>query len=126
VGVNGMGSSDSPDPKLWSVAPGRHAPQTEPLQPSTPALRGCTPSRARVASESSTMYYCDMKRLTAREALRRLLREGWQVVRQRGSHKHLKHPVLPGRITIADHAGDILDPKILRDIAKLAGWADVL
>jgi predicted RNA binding protein YcfA (HicA-like mRNA interferase family) len=67
-----------------------------------------------------------VKRLTAREALRRLLREGWIEVRQKGSHKQLKHPRLPGRITISDHAGETLDPKTIRDIANVAGWTDVL
>lgn len=57
--------------------------------------------------------------LTAKEALRRLLKEGWTEVRQSGSHKQL---VKGGkRITIPMHVGD-LKPGVEKDIKKKAGW----
>lgn len=57
--------------------------------------------------------------MTAREAMRRLKKEGWKEVRQSGSHKQF---VKDGqRITIPDHSGD-LTPGVERDIRKKAGW----
>ncbi len=57
--------------------------------------------------------------MTAQEAIRRLKREGWQEVRQSGSHKQF---VKDGkRITVPDHRGD-LRPGVERDIKTKAGW----
>lgn len=57
--------------------------------------------------------------MKAREAIRRLRREGWREVRQSGSHKQF---VKDGkRITVPDHAGD-LTPGVERDIKQRAGW----
>ncbi len=57
--------------------------------------------------------------MTAREAIRRLLREGWVEVRQTGSHKQLMKD--GQRITVPDHRGD-LKPAVERDIRRKAGW----
>jgi predicted RNA binding protein YcfA (HicA-like mRNA interferase family) len=59
--------------------------------------------------------------MTAREAIRRLKRDGWREVRQAGSHKQFQHPEKPGLITVPDHAGD-LKPGTERDIRRKAGW----
>lgn len=57
--------------------------------------------------------------MTAQDALRRLKREGWVIVRQSGSHVQL---VRDGqRITVPNHRGD-LTPGVERDIRKKAGW----
>lgn len=57
--------------------------------------------------------------MTAQDALRRLKREGWIIVRQTGSHVQL---VKDGqRITVPNHRGD-LTPGVERDIRKKAGW----
>ena len=57
--------------------------------------------------------------MTAQDALRRLKREGWTIVRQSGSHVQL---VKDGqRITVPNHRGD-LTPGVERDIRKKAGW----
>lgn len=57
--------------------------------------------------------------LTSKEVIRRLKREGWQEVRQAGSHKQFKRGNL--RITVPDHPGD-LKPGTERDIRRKAGW----
>lgn len=57
--------------------------------------------------------------MTAKEALKRLLREGWVELRQSGSHKQLMKDGV--RITIPMHVGD-LKPAVERDIKKKAGW----
>ena len=57
--------------------------------------------------------------LTAKEAIRRLRREGWREVRQVGSHKQfIKDGV---RLTVPDHPGD-LKPGVEKDIRRKAGW----
>ena len=57
--------------------------------------------------------------MKAKEAIRRLKREGWKEVRQSGSHKQfVKNGV---RITVPDHSGD-LTPGVERAIKNVAGW----
>lgn len=48
--------------------------------------------------------------------MRALQRAGWEEVRQRGSHVHLKHGQKPGRVTVPVHGGEILHPKTLNTI----------
>ncbi|HEV2459611.1 MAG TPA: type II toxin-antitoxin system HicA family toxin, partial [Ktedonobacterales bacterium] len=55
------------------------------------------------------------------ELLRALARDGWQTVRQSGSHVALTHDVKPGRVTVPEHTGVILKPKSLETILKQAG-----
>ena len=57
--------------------------------------------------------------MKAREAIRRLKREGWVEDRQSGSHKvFLKDGKM---IVVPDHRGD-LKPGVEKDISKKAGW----
>ena len=57
--------------------------------------------------------------LTAKEAIRRLRREGWREVRQDGSHKQFMKDGV--RLTVPDHPGD-LKPGVEKDIRRKAGW----
>ena len=41
-----------------------------------------------------------------REAIRIVERDGWRHVRTRGSHRHYKHPVKRGTVTIAGKPGE--------------------
>lgn len=46
--------------------------------------------------------------MTAKEVIRKLKADGWfELKRKPGSHRQFKHPEKPGRVTIADHKGDI-------------------
>lgn len=45
--------------------------------------------------------------MRAREAEKLLLKDGWYFVKQVGSHRHYKHPIKPGKVTIPFHSGDI-------------------
>lgn len=58
--------------------------------------------------------------MRAREAEKLLLNDGWYFVKQVGSHKHYKHPIKPGKVTIPFHAGDI-DKGTFNSIIKQAG-----
>ncbi len=62
-----------------------------------------------------------LPRITATELLRALQRGGWVEAHQEGSHIQLRHPQKPGRVTIAYHRGDILNPKTLSRALQQAG-----
>ncbi|MGO9322404.1 MAG: type II toxin-antitoxin system HicA family toxin [Solirubrobacteraceae bacterium] len=47
--------------------------------------------------------------------------DGWQQVRQTGSHRHFRHPTKLGTVTVAGHARDDLHPKTKATIMKQAG-----
>ena len=56
-----------------------------------------------------------MPRLRAEEVIRALSRAGFRVVRQRGSHRILKHP--DGRTTVVPvHRGDAIGPGLMSKI----------
>ena len=59
--------------------------------------------------------------MKVREAIRMLVSDGWQVVRQRGSHRQFKHEVKPGLVTVAGKPNDDLAPGTLNSILKQAG-----
>ena len=52
-----------------------------------------------------------LPRITAVQLLRALRRDGWQQVRQSGSHATFRHPVKLGSVTVPRHAGVIIKPK---------------
>ena len=58
--------------------------------------------------------------MKVRDLLRWLQGDGWVVVHHRGSHRQLKHPTKPGRVTVAGHPGDTLPPGTLNSIMKQA------
>lgn len=59
--------------------------------------------------------------MKVRDILRLLRQHGWQVVRVRGSHRQLRHPVLPGTVTVAGHPSREVALGTLRSILKQAG-----
>jgi len=56
-----------------------------------------------------------------RDVLQQLREAGWQQVQQTGSHRQFKHPVRPGRVTVAGKPGDDVAPGTLNSILKQAG-----
>jgi predicted RNA binding protein YcfA (HicA-like mRNA interferase family) len=56
----------------------------------------------------------------SREVIRRLRADGWFEVAHRGSHKQLKHPSKPGRVTVVHPRKDI-PAGTLRSIERQAG-----
>ncbi len=61
-----------------------------------------------------------LPRITAVELLRALRRDGWEQVRQSGSHVALRHPTKRGQVTVPKHASTILKPKTLESILEQA------
>jgi predicted RNA binding protein YcfA (HicA-like mRNA interferase family) len=47
--------------------------------------------------------------------------EGWFLVATRGSHRQYKHPVRPGRVTVAGKPSNDLAPGTLNSILKQSG-----
>jgi len=52
--------------------------------------------------------------------IRLIEKDGWYLVRQKGSHRQFKHPTKPGRVTIAGNSNDDLAPGTLNSIFKQA------
>ena len=57
---------------------------------------------------------------TAKELEGLILSAGWYPVRQNGSHRQYKHPLIPGTITIPFHNGD-LTKGVENQVLKKAG-----
>jgi predicted RNA binding protein YcfA (HicA-like mRNA interferase family) len=56
-----------------------------------------------------------------REAIRQIEDDGWYLVATRGSHRQYKHPVKPGRVTVAGKPSDDLASGTWNSILKQAG-----
>lgn len=53
--------------------------------------------------------------------IRLLEDDGWREVRQKGSHRHYRHPDKPGTVTVAGHPRNDLHPKTETSILRQAG-----
>jgi|KBSMisStandDraft_5_1062788.scaffolds.fasta_scaffold7672988_1 predicted RNA binding protein YcfA (HicA-like mRNA interferase family) len=58
--------------------------------------------------------------MKVREVLRILAADGWQIVRQAGSHRQMQHPSKLGTVTVAGKPGDELHPKTLASVWRQA------
>jgi predicted RNA binding protein YcfA (HicA-like mRNA interferase family) len=56
-----------------------------------------------------------------RDVLKVLHQDGWVLKNQEGSHRQYVHPLRPGKVTIAGHLSDEMDPKTKKSILKQAG-----
>lgn len=54
------------------------------------------------------------------DVIKRLEKEGWQEVRQKGSHKQFRHPDRSGTVTVP-HPKSEMATGTLRSIEKLSG-----
>lgn len=59
--------------------------------------------------------------MKVRETIKLIEKDGWYLIRQKGSHRQYKHPEKPGRVTIAGNLNDDLAPGTLNSILKQAG-----
>ena len=59
--------------------------------------------------------------MKVRDAIKLVERDGWRLVKFKGSHLQYKHPTKKGRVTIAGHSSMDLDPKTQNSILKQAG-----
>jgi predicted RNA binding protein YcfA (HicA-like mRNA interferase family) len=63
-----------------------------------------------------------MATVKVREALRRLVADGWVQTRQRGGHRQFSHPSKPGVVTISGKPSDTLAEGTWLNIQRQAGW----
>ena len=56
-----------------------------------------------------------------RDAIAMIQRDGWSLVRVRGSHRQYKHPFKVGRVTVPGHPNDDLAAGTWNSILKQAG-----
>ena len=59
--------------------------------------------------------------MKVKEVTRLIKKDGWYLVRIRGSHRQYKHPTKKGLVTIAGKPSDDLAPGTLNSIMKQAG-----
>jgi predicted RNA binding protein YcfA (HicA-like mRNA interferase family) len=59
--------------------------------------------------------------MKVRDIIRLLENEGWFLVATRGSHRQYKHPIRPGRVTVAGKPSEDLAPGTLNSILKQSG-----
>jgi len=60
-----------------------------------------------------------------RDVIKMIESDGWYLVVTKGSHRQYKHPVKPGRVTIAGHPNDDLAPGTLSSVLKQSGLKEV-
>jgi predicted RNA binding protein YcfA (HicA-like mRNA interferase family) len=56
-----------------------------------------------------------------RDVIRLVEQDGWSEIAVRGSHRQFKHPVKPGRVTIAGKLSDDMARGTLNSVLKQAG-----
>lgn len=62
-----------------------------------------------------------MKVLKTAVVLKALLADGWIIVRQKGSHRQLKHPTRPGTVTLNGKPSSDIYGKELDSVQKQSG-----
>lgn len=62
-----------------------------------------------------------MKTIKVRDLLKILFDDGWVVVAQRGSHRQLKHPTKPGKVTVNGGDNDDVYGFLLKSISRQSG-----
>lgn len=58
--------------------------------------------------------------MRSREVIKRIEADGWEAVRQTGSHLHFRHPAKPGTVTVPHPKAEI-PVGTLRSIEKQSG-----
>ena len=58
--------------------------------------------------------------MKVRQILKILRRNGWYVDHFTGSHRQMRHPTKPGKVTVAGQPSETLHPKVVRSIFKQA------
>jgi predicted RNA binding protein YcfA (HicA-like mRNA interferase family) len=55
------------------------------------------------------------------ELLRMLKKDGWEKIRQEGSHITMRHKTKPGQLTVPDHGSKEVKTGLLNALLKQAG-----
>lgn len=81
----------------------------------------CLRSGPKVGDASALINRIRFSMPKVRDAIRMVERDGWRLVRTRGSHRQFHHPEKPGTVTIPGHLGDDVRPKLWQNIMRQAG-----
>ena len=60
-------------------------------------------------------------RMKVRDVITMLEKDGWTLVRTKGSHRQFRHPVKPGTVTVAGKPGVDMPRGTLSAVMKQAG-----
>ena len=60
--------------------------------------------------------------MKVRDAIRRLMDDGWYLKDQKGSHRQYRHLEKKGKVTVAGHPNEEIDPKTCKSIQEQVGW----
>jgi predicted RNA binding protein YcfA (HicA-like mRNA interferase family) len=63
--------------------------------------------------------------MKVREVIVVLERNGWVLVRQRGSHRHFRHPDVPFVVTVAGKPNTTVPPGTLGSIRRTSGLEEL-
>jgi predicted RNA binding protein YcfA (HicA-like mRNA interferase family) len=74
-----------------------------------------------VDEENRPKSYLWSAAVKVREIIKVIETDGWRQVRQRGSHRHFRHSLKRGTVTVAGHPRDELHPKTKASIMGQAG-----
>src|SRR6516164_10324671 len=59
--------------------------------------------------------------MKVRDVIRRLTKDGWVQIAQKGSHRQFKHPIKPGKVTVPGKLSDDLPIGTHKSILRQAG-----
>jgi predicted RNA binding protein YcfA (HicA-like mRNA interferase family) len=59
--------------------------------------------------------------MNVREVIKLIQSDGWYLINQKGSHRHFKHPVKRGKVTVAGKLSVDVPPGTLNSILRQAG-----
>ena len=62
-----------------------------------------------------------MKIWKVREMIKLIESDGWLLIKIRGDHRQLKHPIKKGKVTVPGKLSDDLDPNTSKSILIQAG-----
>lgn len=63
-----------------------------------------------------------MDRLKTKTVIEMLEKDGWYLVRQKGSHRQFKHQSKKGIVTVNGKLNEVQSQFLLNSIFKQAGW----
>jgi predicted RNA binding protein YcfA (HicA-like mRNA interferase family) len=79
----------------------------------------------RAGRSSRADDLCVLMPMKVREVVATLERNGWALVRQRGSHRHFRHPNLPLVVTVAGKPNTMVPPGTLGSIRRTSGLEEL-
>lgn len=74
-----------------------------------------------ILQNTQTSIHNSTNRMKIKEIIRLIEENGWYHIETKGSHRHYKHPVKSGKVTVAGKLSDEVARGTLNSILKQAG-----